>query len=112
LPPHPISSQMRHHLFLATHEALTNILKHSGATRASISIISATDSFELKICDDGKGFKTVTGSPAPSGEGLNNIRRRLEAMGGECSIESAAGQGTTIRFIVPLHHLANGFKKL
>ena len=112
LPPHPISSQMRHHLFLATHEALTNILKHSGATRASISILSASDSFELKISDNGKGFKPVTASSAPSGEGLNNMRRRLAAMGGECSIEATAGQGTTIRFIVPLHHLANGFIKL
>ena len=33
LPSYPLSSQMRHHLFLATHEALTNILKHSGATQ-------------------------------------------------------------------------------
>ena len=40
LPPHPLSSQMRHHLFLATHEALTNILKHSGATHAKISMAS------------------------------------------------------------------------
>ena len=37
VPPYPLSSQMRHHLFLATHEALTNILKHSGATRAQIA---------------------------------------------------------------------------
>ena len=40
LPPHPLSSQMRHHLFLAAHEAFTNILKHSGATRARVSMAS------------------------------------------------------------------------
>src|SRR5882757_9159252 len=38
LPPHPLSSQSRHHLFLAAHEAFTNILKHSEATRARVSM--------------------------------------------------------------------------
>jgi signal transduction histidine kinase len=112
LPPHPISSQMRHHLFLATHEALTNILKHSGATRAAISMVSGNESFELKIFDNGKGFNPVANGATVSGEGLTNMRRRLAAMGGQCFIESAAGRGTTIRFIVPLHQFANGYKKL
>jgi len=112
LPPHPISSQMRHHLFLATHEALTNILKHSGATRAAITMVSGNESFELKISDNGKGFNSSANGSTASGEGLSNMRRRLAAMGGECSIASASGQGTTIRFVVPLNHFTNGFKKL
>jgi signal transduction histidine kinase len=107
LPPHPLSSQMRHHLFLATHEALTNILKHSGATRARISMALANQSLEIKISDDGQGFNSSTiesrtESPA-AGDGLNNMRRRLADVGGRCSIESVPGQGTNIRFIISLN---------
>ena len=56
LPAYPLSSQMRHHLFLATHEALTNILKHSNATHAKISMVCGQATFEINISDDGKGF--------------------------------------------------------
>ena len=113
LPPHPLSSQMRHHLFLATHEALTNILKHSGATRAKISMVSDNAVFEISISDNGKCFNSSAieskpESPATAaGDGLSNMCQRLADIGGHCSIESAPGQGTNIRFVIPL----NFFKK-
>ena len=116
LPPHPLSSQVRHHLFLATHEALTNILKHSKATRAKISIISSNAAFEINILDNGNGFNSsVVQSrsefPAvPTGDGLNNMCRRLTDIGGNCLIESTPGQRTKIRFIVPLNLITNKIK--
>ncbi|MFZ0827000.1 MAG: two-component regulator propeller domain-containing protein [Verrucomicrobiia bacterium] len=109
LPTHPLSSQMRHHLFLATHEALTNILKHSGATCAKVSMVSGHAEFEINISDDGKGFdaparKLKSASPAPvSGDGLSNMCQRLAEIGGRCSIESAPGRGTIIRFVIALN---------
>jgi signal transduction histidine kinase/streptogramin lyase len=109
LPPHPLSSHMRHHLFLAAHEALTNILKHSGATRAKISMVSNNAAFEINISDDGKGFNTSavdskSGSPtAVPGDGLVNMRRRLADIGGQCQIETAPGSGTRISFVIPLN---------
>lgn len=112
LPAYPLSSQMRHHLFLATHEALTNILKHSGATRAKISMISGNATFEISIADNGKGFNSSAieskpESPATaSGNGLNNMCQRLADIGGRCRIESALGQGTNIRFVIPLNFFA------
>jgi len=113
LPAHPLSSQMRHHLFLATHEALTNILKHSGATRARIAMASGHAAFEIKISDNGAGFHSpVNGSkpesppPAP-GDGLSNMRKRLADIGGRCTIESASGEGTNIRFHIPLNSFTN-----
>jgi signal transduction histidine kinase len=114
LPPHPLSSQMRHHLFLATHEALTNILKHSGATCAAISMVSGKAGFEIKISDNGKGLNSnVPGQgsdslPSATGDGLNNMRKRLADIGGHCSIESFAGQGTNIKFVIPLNSFTNG----
>jgi signal transduction histidine kinase len=114
LPPYPLSSQMRHHLFLATHEALTNILKHSGATRAAISMVSGKAGFEIKILDNGKGLNSNVpneGSDSlasATGDGLNNMRKRLADIGGHCSIESSAGQGTNIKFVIPLNSFING----
>jgi len=109
LPSHPLSSQMRHHLFLATHEALTNILKHSGATRAKISMVSGNAVFEINISDNGKGFNASSIESKPelpttaSGDGLSNMRRRLADIGGHCRIESRPVQGTKISFVIPLN---------
>jgi signal transduction histidine kinase/streptogramin lyase len=116
LPPHPLSSQMRHHLFLATHEALTNILKHSGATRAAISMVSDNGAFEIKISDNGGGFNSSATATKPelaaaaSGDGLSNMRKRLADIGGQCWIESAPDQGTNIRFVIPLNSFTNGVR--
>jgi len=104
LPLQPLSSQSRHHLFLAVHEALTNILKHSGATRARITMACRTTGFEIAVSDNGTGFDPVyneSNSPSSAAgfcNGLGNMRRRLEDLGGRCRVESQVGKGTTIRF--------------
>jgi ligand-binding sensor domain-containing protein/signal transduction histidine kinase len=110
LPPHPLSSQQRHHLFLATHEAFTNILKHSGARHARVAIVLGQAVFEIEISDDGKGFVVPAGvanQAAPDGDGLTNMLQRLKDIGGQCHIESAPGAGTRIKFVISLNVLAN-----
>lgn len=112
LPPHPLSSQMRHHLFLATHEAFTNILKHAGAARARVSMDFANEVFSINISDDGKGFNSAEDESkaeqpaAASGNGLINMCQRLADIGGSCEIKSAQGQGTNIRFVIDLNQIA------
>jgi ligand-binding sensor domain-containing protein/signal transduction histidine kinase len=114
VPPHPLSSQMRHHLFLATHEALTNVLKHSGATRAGVSMALNKAAFEIRISDNGKGLKpdqiksNGNSSATASGDGLSNMRKRLAEIGGICAIDSSPGQGTNIKFVIPLNSFSNG----
>src|SRR5260370_32631221 len=82
-PPYLLSSQTRHHLFLATHEALTNILKHSGATGAKVSITCSASTLEVVTSDNGKGLESSTteaktdGAGADSRDGLRNMRQRL-----------------------------------
>jgi len=108
LPPHRISSQMRHHLFLAAHEAFTNILKHSRATHAKISIHYDGKAFEITASDDGIGFNPSTiDADASSGgrNGLRNMAQRLADIGGGCHVESRPGGGATIRFVVPFEGL-------
>ena len=113
LPPHPLSSQQRHHLFLATHEAFTNILKHSGATHARVAIGLGPAAFEIEISDDGKGFVVPASianreAPAdPEGDGLTNMLQRLKDIGGQCHIVSAPGTGTRIKFFISLNVLTS-----
>jgi signal transduction histidine kinase/ligand-binding sensor domain-containing protein len=108
LPAYPLPSQIRHHLFLATQEALTNILKHSGASHATISMICRDSIFEITVIDDGKGLPPSDAAEscgADSGNGLINMRERLTDIGGTCSIESISGRGTTIKFGISLNSL-------
>jgi len=101
LPHWPITAEMRHNVFLAFKEALHNIVKHSGATEVSVVLATADNSFELSAHDNGKGFDPATVSTRPGrGNGLKNMRQRLEKIGGRCEIESAPGAGTVIKFFV------------
>jgi ligand-binding sensor domain-containing protein/signal transduction histidine kinase len=111
LPPHPLSSQQRHNLFLAAHEAFTNILKHSGATQARVSMAMDDGVFDIEIVDNGHGFDLAAARAGAdsSADGLKNMSRRLDAIGGRCEIESAAGRGTRVKFIVFVKTLAKLF---
>ena len=108
VPVQPLSSQSRHHLFLAVHEALTNILKHSGATRAKIAMVSQDGDFTITISDNGGGFDPVASeSNSPNSaagfcNGLGNMRRRLAEAGGCCRVDSRIGAGTTVQFVLSL----------
>jgi len=107
LPDAAISSQARHHLLLAVHEALTNVLKHSGASRVKVTIACYGSTFGIEVKDNGSGF-AVSGSPRgtdggdESGNGLPNMQQRMESIGGTCRLDSAPGRGTTIKFRLEL----------
>jgi ligand-binding sensor domain-containing protein/signal transduction histidine kinase len=106
LPAQPLSSQTRHHIFLAVHEALANILKHSGATRAKIAMACRGNNFEIVVSDNGDGFDPASceasspDSAAGFCNGLGNMRQRLAELGGRCLVESRPGQGATVRFML------------
>ena len=109
LPVQPLSSQSRHHLFLAVHESLTNVLKHSQATQITINMACINNDFEINISDNGIGFDPVAiesnsrSSAAGFRNGLGNMRQRISELGGCFEIESKLGKGTTIRFVLPLN---------
>lgn len=107
LPAHPVSSQVRHHLFLAVHEAFTNILKHSGATHSKMTISCDSSEFVINVEDNGSGLNgavSKSGEDASAaGNGLANMRQRMADVGGDCRIESQAAQGTRVRFVFPLN---------
>jgi signal transduction histidine kinase len=98
LPDWGLSAEVRHNLFLAFKEALNNALKHSQPTEVRVALSVEDSRFVLSVEDNGCGFAPGQGS----GHGLQNMRSRLEKIGGEFFVDSAAGRGTKIRFMVPV----------
>ena len=88
LPQQPMSTEARHHLFLALKEALNNVARHAEATKVWIAMDCNRERLLLTVEDNGRGLKT---SPTePGQDGLGNIRRRLETLGGTLTVESGA----------------------
>ncbi|MFC4858613.1 sensor histidine kinase [Actinophytocola glycyrrhizae] len=76
-------------------EALTNVVKHSGATRCEVRL-SGTDHLVLAVWDDGHG-----GADEERGTGLVGIRRRVAAFDGTMTLDSPVGGPTTLRVTLP-----------
>jgi len=109
LPPRPLTSEIRHHLFLAVKETLNNIVKHARAHEVRLRLSPTDDRFSLVIEDDGEGFDARDARAAgpgrervTPGQGLENIARRLEAIGGSCLVHSQPGGGTRVELTVTL----------
>jgi signal transduction histidine kinase len=82
-----------------TREALSNVGRHADATTCRVSLRRTGEGATLEIDDDGRGFDPAGRS---SGMGIANLRERAASLGGELSITSVAGEGTTIRALLPL----------
>lgn len=81
-------------------EAFTNISKHAGATHVEVLVKNYWQFIEVVVRDDGAGFD-VTQTKIAS-HGLSGMRQRMQALKGRLEINSAVGQGTTIKAILPL----------
>jgi signal transduction histidine kinase len=99
VPDMPLSTEERHNLFMAFKEALNNVLKHAGATEVRIGLSLRGDKLVLSVVDNGCGF---TPNGHDSGNGLINMRNRLEQIGGVMTFESAPGNGTKVEMEAPL----------
>ena len=77
-------------------EALTNTLRHAGASHASVRVVHAGQTLELEVSDDGQG-----GADLERGSGLRGLADRVMAVGGRLEVESKAGGGTRVRATIP-----------
>lgn len=93
IPELGVSPEMRRNVFLAVKESINNIVKHSQATKAEITLQLAESAFSLIIKDNGRGIGR--NSKPGSGNGLLNIKKRIEELNGIYFIESS-DQGVTI----------------
>jgi PAS domain S-box-containing protein len=83
-------------------ETLNNVLKHSRARQARIRLERDVHEVQLRIEDDGCGFKTTGPGPGPKGMGLKNIIERVRILGGRLRIDSQPWQGTRIEVVIPV----------
>jgi signal transduction histidine kinase len=93
-------------LFRTIRELLNNIIKHSRANNAIVSILGYGDYMEIRVEDDGVGFDAKEiNDYIINGEsfGIASIRERISYLNGFFEISSRPGEGTKVRMIVPLH---------
>jgi signal transduction histidine kinase/ligand-binding sensor domain-containing protein len=100
LPAVPLPPEMRHNIFLIVKEALANALKHAAASEIRLQVKSSSDSLEIVVQDNGRGFDPAALAENSERHGLGNMRRRTEAMGGTLETRSAPGGGATVRLFV------------
>ena len=100
LPPHAIPAELRHQLFLAFKEALNNTVKHADASEIEIEFVVEPGQFQVLVADNGAGFDPA--ALPRGGNGLQNMRKRLESFGGKFDLQTAPGQGTKIKMTIPL----------
>jgi signal transduction histidine kinase len=87
-------------VFRVAQEALSNVVKHADAADVLLAIRFDTDGVTLIVTDDGCGF-TVFAAPPSGSLGLIGMQERADLVGGRMGVESAPGQGTTVRLWVP-----------
>lgn len=89
-----ISTEQRRNLFLCLKEALNNIYKHSQASEIKLSFTQKEKKFIMKISDNGIGINHKN----PEGNGLRNMKRRMQEQNGHCEITTE--NGTHLFFII------------
>jgi signal transduction histidine kinase len=102
LPAKEIPPEVRHNVFLAFKESVNNIVKHAHATEAWIRLRLTPGKFILEVEDNGRGLGGMDPKAAQMRNGLRNMRKRMEDIGGEFSIAPGANGGTIVRLTVPV----------
>ena len=94
----PISGSASIHIYRVLQEALNNVARHSGASRAWVRLHFLANSLELAVEDRGKGFTKEAAHP---GIGLVAMRERAELLGGRIEFAQPTAGGTLVRLTVP-----------
>ena len=99
-----IPETLKVNIFRIVQEALNNVAKHSKAEWVDISLSENRGGIELVVSDDGvgMGLDIIMQTSTATSLGLTSMRERAELTGGSFSIESAPGEGTTIRAFWPI----------
>lgn len=83
-------------------EAVSNIIKHSGATHCTVGCTVQDGDFIVVIQDNGQGISTELDGRLDKGHGMASMKSRAKQMHGQCLVESGPGWGTVIRLTIPL----------
>ena len=99
LPPQPVSAETRHNLFLAMKESFNNVVRHANASEVRLRADVTNGALKFWVEDNGHGFEHD--SNRVSADGLRNMQKRMEDIGGTFKVESRGRDGTRLAFICP-----------
>jgi two-component system, NarL family, sensor histidine kinase LiaS len=95
-----VPARVRHELVAVVKESLANIAKHAGAREVTVGLTMNDGQLNLTVKDDGRGFDRARAS---AGSGLQNLRERVQQVGGSLETTTKPGAGTTVAVTMPLH---------
>lgn len=95
-------------LYRVAQEAMSNVVKHSGAHSIHLTLDFGPQDVTIVISDDGKGFDVTTALKEGKTLGIVAMRERVESCGGRLVINSSIGQGTTVQVNIPIGVIASG----
>lgn len=98
IPAMRVSGVNRRNIFLLVKESLNNVVKHAGASEVEVDF-TLDRNLRIRVKDNGKGLPATPNQ----GNGLTNMRRRVDSMEG--SMDIVSDHGTTIIFTIPLDRL-------
>lgn len=97
-----LGAEIKTAVFRIAQEALTNVVRHSQATAATLRLMFDAEGVTLEVQDNGCGFDTLrVGSAARPSWGLLGMEERAALIGGSLKIDSAPGHGTVVRLFIP-----------
>jgi len=94
-----IPPAMHAHIVAVVTEAVSNAARHAQPHELIVTLTVGAGAVVLEVADDGSGFDLET---RERDSGIANMRYRAETLGGACSVTSSVGQGTTVRWTVPV----------
>ncbi len=97
-----LSPQIELQVIRIVQEALSNVRKHAGATRAKVKVVAADNEVTIMVEDDGKGFDFESTKGDWTKFGLRNMKERADSVRGNLLIESAPENGTKVTLSLPL----------
>ncbi|MDB6124564.1 MAG: hypothetical protein JWQ71_3557 [Pedosphaera sp.] len=103
LAPLTVRAEIRHNILLTAREALQNVVNHAAATEVCMSLDFRQNVLAIRISDNGNGFEIEKRTGA--GNGISNMRKRLDEIHGTLEITSSPGGGTTVEFSVVIEKL-------
>ncbi|HYR23711.1 MAG TPA: PAS domain S-box protein [Chthoniobacterales bacterium] len=100
--PENLDPEIQTTCFRIAQEAITNAVRHAGATQIDVDLRREDGSFRLQVHDDGRGFEMPSPQSQTIGLGLLGMKERAALVGGRTKITSAPGEGTTVDANLPL----------
>jgi two-component system, NarL family, sensor histidine kinase UhpB len=105
-PNEDVTQQLSARAFVQTtrilREAVSNVIKHSGASHCKVRCTLGQQDFVLVVQDNGRGIPMELDGKLDRGHGMASMKHRAKQMQGQCLVESGPGYGTVIRLTLPL----------